>query len=395
MSTCATSAAFIGSRFLGLPFWALISALSMILYKEFHVSPWQLTLLVAVKPLSSLCAVYWSSINRKNLVLNLVLTNVLRFTPFLFFYWVHSPLLIILAFGFYMTLSRGSMPAWMEIFRRHIPDQSRSKVFALGNSIEYIGTALLPILLGLLLDSDGSAWRWLFPLTALIGILATPCLIRIPHSPTKETEQTNQIFLPWRRAWTLLISDRSFARYQWGFMLGGAGLMIIQPILPIFFVDKLGITYTQVMLAATLCKGIGFAVTSGIWSSYFNRTNIFIFSAVVAGMAALFHPLLLASQSYLPLLYLAYLSYGIMQGGSELSWHMSAVTFSQHRDSLPYTEMNILSVGLRGLVIPLIGNLLFAYVGITPLFCLGSLLCLLGSLSLMKSRSHLAYTHSS
>ena len=389
MSASSTSAAFIGTRFFGLPFWALISALSMILYKEFHVSPWQLTLLVALKPASSLLAVYWSSYfysNKKNLVFSLVLTNILRFVPFLFFFWVQSSFFVILAFGFYMTLSRGSMPAWMEIFKRHIPDKSRSRVFALGNSIEYLGTALLPLLLGVVLDRDGDAWRWLFPITAGIGLLSTFCLIRIPASLTKEFPQQNQILLPWKRAWSLFGSDRPFARYQLGFMLGGAGLMIIQPILPIFFVDNLQLNYTQVMLAITICKGIGFAITSGFWSSYFNRTNIFIFSAIVAGMAALFHPLLLAAQSFLPLLYFAYLGYGVMQAGSELSWHMSAVTFSKNQESLPYSEMNILSVGLRGLVIPFLGNFIFVATGTATLFTLGSILCLMGSGLLLRSR---------
>ena len=386
MTAQSTSAAYIGTRFFGLPFWALISALSMILYKEFHVSAWQLTLLVALKPASSLLAVYWSSFNRKNLVLNLVLTNILRFVPFLFFFWVQSSLYVILAFGFYMTLSRGSMPAWMEIFKRHIPDSSRSRIFALGNTIEYVGTALLPLLLGVILDVNGDAWRWLFPLTAAVGIFSTLFLVRIPHSLTEELASQNQILLPWRRAWRLWAQDRSFSRYQLGFMLGGAGLMIIQPILPIFFVDNLHINYTQVMLAITICKGVGFALTSRLWSSYFDRTNIFIFSALVAAMAALFHPLLLASQSFLPLLYFAYLGYGVMQAGSELSWHMSAVTFSKKQESLPYSEMNIISVGIRGLIIPFLGNLIFATAGTTALFSLGSLLCLGGCLFLLKNR---------
>src|SRR3990167_5772574 len=114
MTGNSTSVAFIGSRLLGLPFWALLSALSLILYKEFHVAPWQLTLLVALKPASSLFSLYWSSFlysNRKNLVWSLALTNVLRFLPFLFLFWVHSSTYLIFAFGVYMTLSRGSLPA--------------------------------------------------------------------------------------------------------------------------------------------------------------------------------------------------------------------------------------------------------------------------------------------
>lgn len=389
-SVKSTSAAFIWTRFFGLPFWAMLSALSMILYKEFHVSPWQLTFLVALKPASSLLAVYWSSFlfsDRKNLVWSLVLTNILRFLPFLFFYWIHSPLYIIFSFGFYMMLSRGSVPAWMEIFKKHIPDESRSKVLAIGNSVEYLGAALLPLLLGVLLDASGSAWRWLFPLTAALGLLSTLYLIRIPTLLTKEFPKQNRILLPWKRSLQLLTKNRPFARYQIGFMLGGAGLMIIQPFLPIYFVDNLHLTYTEVMLALAVCKGVGFAMTSQFWSRFFNRTNLFVFSAIVAAMAALFHPLLLAAQAFLPLLYFAYFGYGVMQAGSELSWHMSAVSFSKSEESLPYSELNILAVGIRGLIVPFLGNLIFAATGTGTILTLGSLLCMLGSLLLIRNRA--------
>ena len=106
----STTSAFIWSRVLGIPFWVMLSALSLILYKEFHISPLQLTLLVALKPASALFAAYWSSFfnqDRKNLVTNLVLANIARFVPFLFIFWIHSAWYLILSFGLYMVISRG------------------------------------------------------------------------------------------------------------------------------------------------------------------------------------------------------------------------------------------------------------------------------------------------
>ncbi|MFN0065961.1 MAG: MFS transporter [Chlamydiales bacterium] len=389
----STSFAFIGTRVMGLPFWAMMSALAMILYKEFHVSPLQLTFLVALKPASALFSVYWSSYlhsDRKNLVWSLTLANVLRFVPFLFFVWARSSWYIIFSFGLYMVLSRGSVPAWMELFKKHIPNSRRSKVFALGNGAEYLGTTVLPLLLGFILDRNHDAWRFLFPITAIIGITSTLFLLKIPALLSKDLKIVSPILHPWKRSFSLLFKNRAFAWYQLGFMLGGAGLMIIQPILPIFFIDNLQLSYTEIMLALTVCKGIGFTLTSPLWASFFNRRNIFLFSAVVAGIAALFQPLLLCAQSWVPLLYIAYISYGIMQAGSEMSWHMSAVSFSQKEESVAYSEVNILAVGLRGMIIPFLGSVLFAFTNTTSVLCAGSLLCLLGS-SLLVSRFRRTY----
>ncbi len=38
-----TANAFLWSRVLGIPFWVMLNTLSVILYKEFHVSPFVLT----------------------------------------------------------------------------------------------------------------------------------------------------------------------------------------------------------------------------------------------------------------------------------------------------------------------------------------------------------------
>ncbi len=386
---CSTSSAFIWSRVLGVPLWVVLSALSLILYKEFHASPLQLTFLVALKPASALFAAYWSSFRRKNLVTNLVLTNILRFVPFLGFYWIHSAWFLIFAFGWYMILSRGCVPTWMELFKKHLPSDRRSKIFVLGNALEYVGTALLPLLLGILLDHNGNAWRYIFPITGLIGIASTFFFMQIPEAFSQNVKAPSLI-LPWKQSLTLLLKNPDFFRYQIGFMIGGAGLMIMQPVLPIFFVDHLHLSYTKILLALSVCKGIGFAATSSLWSNWFNKTNLFVFSALVAFLAALFPPLLLAAKMTMPLLFFAYLNYGIMQAGSELSWHLSAISFAKEDESLPFSEANILAVGVRGCIVPFIGSLIFVGFNAATVLWTASLLCLTGSITLLLSQKVLA-----
>lgn len=361
----------------------MLSALSLILYKEFHISPFQLTLLVALKPASALFAAYWSSIfnqNRKNLVTNLIIANVTRFVPFLLLFWIHSAWYLILSFGLYMAISRGCVPVWMELFKKHLPADKYTRIFVLGNALEYVGTTLLPVALGIILDFHHTAWQWLFPLTGLVGLLSTFFLLRVPaHLTEEQLLKHNKLTLPWKQALKLLITRPDFRRYQIGFMLGGAGLMILQPALPIFFVDHLHLNYTKMLLALTACKGLGFTLASPIWNRYFTKTNFFIFSAIVAFLAAIFPPLLLCAKWSLPLLFLAYLNYGMMQAGSELSWHLSAITFSNKDESLPFSETNILAVGLRGLIVPFVGSLILVASGTTTLLLFASLLCLLGT----------------
>lgn len=384
----ATTEAFVWSRVFNIPFWVMLNTLSIILYKEFHVSPFLITCLIAVKPATALLATYWScfaSKHEKFLVLNLIVTNLLRFIPFLFFFWINTPWLMVVAFCIYMTLSRGSMPAWMEIFKRNISDQSQTKVFAFGSTIEYLGSTIFPLFIGIALDIDHRCWRVLFPLTAALGLISTVFLWRIPHLKTvsRAAEMPNMrssLFFPWKRSLKLLIERPDFRRYQLGFMFGGAAMMIVQPILPFFFVDVLNLSYTEMILAITVCKGIGFSLTSPFWVSLFKKINIYRFSALVVFFAALFPLFLLGAQVWgLTLVIVAYLIYGFMQAGSELSWHLSAVTFSKEKNSLPFSETNILTVGIRGCIIPFLGNLIFLCGSSIAVLIISMLLCLVGA----------------
>jgi Major Facilitator Superfamily len=390
-SYCQTRAAFLWSRLFNIPFWTIINMLSFILYKDMQITTLQITIIVALKPISALFAAYWSvSIHQRQdrLISNLVWANILRFVPFLFFPWMGSAWLMILAFGVYMMLHRGCIPAWMEILKLNIKGTARERVFAYVNASDYLISAFMPLLIGWMLDDFHEAWRWIFPITALIGLSSTYFLFKIPPSMIpKISERMKSEFTisehalkPWKDCWTLLKERPDFANFQKGFFLGGAGLMIMHAVLPIFFVDTLHLSYTEMAFAITLCKGIGYAVTSPIWVRVFHRLDIFYFCGLVTILIALFPFFLYGAEQHLLFFYFAYMMYGLMQAGSELAWHMSGPIFSQEGDSSVYSRTNVLTVGVRGCIAPFFGSFLF-YIfnnSMIVLFC-GSLVAILAT----------------
>jgi len=390
-----TQSAFIWTRILGVPFWGLVNLLSIILYKDMHISALQITAILAIKPMSAILAPYWSQMiyqRSDRLISNLVWSNILRFVPFLFIPWIDSAWVIIGFFGLYMMLYRGAIPAWMETFKQNIPTVTRERVLAYGSAIDYCATAVLPFLMGGLLDGYTEAWRWLFPMTAVLGLLSTWFLSRIPTVsaqatflfPDADFNFKEQIIKPWKQSWDILRENRYFANFQIGFMLGGTGLMVMQPALPAFFVDVLDLSYTKVLVALTVCKGIGFAITSPFWSRLFSKIDIYYFSGLVTTLAALFPFLLLSAQYHIFLLYGAYLLYGVMQAGSELSWHMSGPHFANEEDSSAYSGTNVLMVGIRGCVAPFLGAALYSVTNSFVIMMLGSLFCIMATQRLLS-----------
>ena len=73
--------------------------------------------------------------------------------------------------------------------------------------------------------------------------------------------------------------------------------------------------------------------------------------------------------------------------GHELSWHLSSVIFSKQKESLSFSETNILAVGVRGCIIPFIGTFLFSTFNAFTVMVAASLLCLSGALVLIKYKA--------
>ena len=378
--------------------------LPFILYKDLQASALQITIIIMLKPAASLFSLYWSSLIDKRadrLVSNLIWARVLSHLPFFFFPFVSNVWFFILSFGFYMMLSRGTIPAWMEVLKLNIPAISRERIFAYATAVGYLGAAAIPFALGGIMDTYAQSWRWIFPATALISLGSVLFKYRIPISKDHQNinpvaavatlSLSQQLIKPWKSAWDLIWRRRDFARYQLGFMLGGSGLIIMQAILPVFFMDKLDLSYTELAVALTLCKGIGFALTSPTWAVLMNRIDIYRFNSWVTVLAFVFPLCLLAAQVNLTWLYGGYLLYGVMQAGSEMSWNLSGPLFAKEEDSSVYSSINVLTVGLRGCFVPAIGSLLAYVIHASGVMLIGAGLCLLSAVCMSYySRCNLA-----
>jgi MFS family permease len=165
--------AYLWVHALATPLWVLYNLLPYILYKDLGATPLQITTLVVLKPLVSLLAIYWGeAINQRpdRLLANVIWARLLSLLPFFLFPLVDNVWYFVAASAFYMLLHRGVIPAWMEILKLNLPKASMGKTFAAGSLIGYVGNTLSPFLIGWLLDDFFQAWRWLFPITALISL---------------------------------------------------------------------------------------------------------------------------------------------------------------------------------------------------------------------------------
>lgn len=391
-----TEWAYACTRILDTPFWGIFNMLPVILYKDLNATSFQLALIVALKPLTAIFSTYWSAwINRDSstIVTKIVFVRLAALLPFLFPFG-DSPLYFIVAFGIYMMVAYGTLPIWMELLKQNVPRIRREKLFSYTQTFGYLGGGLLPFALGGILDSGQEAWRWLFPVTALLSLCASYFQLRMilkSGVPPIKQNLAEHLLHPWKNAFDVLKNRPDFIHYQIGFMLIGSGLMIMQPALPIYFVKTLQLSYTEMAVALTLCKGIGFACGSPLWSRRIRQTDIFRFSSLITGLACFFPLMLIFSQYQMLWLYAGYLLYGFMQSGNELSWNMSGPIFSKERDSTTFSAINTMAIGIRGAFIPATGAMLIATWGPFSAMILGAILCLTATIQLLFCARYATY----
>lgn len=389
-----TRYAFIWSNILNAPLWAMYSLLVFIFYKDLHATPLQITLLISSKPVVAIASFYWSSLVDKRrdwLKISIVCANIVGLIPCFLFPFIDNNWFFILAFAVYMMASRAIIPAWMEILKIRIHSEARSKIFSTGSSINYLTSLFFPLMVSHWMDTNIDIWRWVFFMTATLSLLSTFLLISVPI-PKDEFQHSgesnnlhNTLVKPWKNFINLMFSRPDFANFQLIFLFGGLGLMIMLPALPAFTLEVLELTYTELVIAISICKGIGFALTTRIWAAFFNKASIYFLTFLMCFLAALFPLFLITASFHWLWVYVAYLIYGIMQAGSELCWNLSGPRFAKNESSSAFTSVNVVLVGLRGCIGPFLGGYLgFIFNSYLPLI-VGGVSCLLGALFALYS----------
>lgn len=384
MNEKITGRALLWSNLLSEPLFTLYGFVTFLLYKELGASAFLISLVTMLKPVVTILSFYWKP---RCLKKNVIWAGFFMRAPFLLCPWVDSMWFLAAAAVNYMFFYRAAIPSWVEILKRNMP-KTRDRVFSISSALGYIEGVGLSLAVGGLLDRESGLWKICFFVAALIGLSVLWIQSKIPVEDTSIVEKLSfkeRIVRPWRDSWQLMRSRADFARFQWGFMLAGFGIMLIQPALPMFAVDDLKICYLEMAAALSIAKGLGFALSSPFWSRKMNKVSIDKLASLVFLFFGLFPVFLALSLWNGSFLYGAYLLYGIAQGGSHLVWNMSGPIFADKEDSSRYTGVNVALAGIRGAVGPSLGGLLAVTLGPVFVFVLGALFCFYSGLRLYSS----------
>lgn len=385
--------AILWSNLLSEPLCTLYGFLPFILYKGLGGSAFAVSLLIMLKPVITILSFYWSAGLKGSgkLKSNVLWAGFWMRAPFLLFPWIDSIWFVIGAGINYMFFFRAGMPAWMEWVKRNTGEEGRGKIFSWSAGLGYAEGAILSLGMGSVLDQDPTLWKGLFFVAALVGLIVLVVQRKVPveREEAREPEMMSlreRIVRPWRDSYRLMRERPDFARFQWGVMIAIFGLMLIQPILPVFAVDSLDISYLEMAGAVSIAKGLGYVVSAPIWGRWIDRVDFFRVSGCVFLLFGLFPLFLSLSLWNTAWFYVAYFCYGMGQGGSHLIWNLSGPIFAGKEESSRYSGVSVVLAGLRGAVAPPLGGVLLGWLGSVQVLVMGSALCLFSSWRFLKKK---------
>jgi MFS family permease len=310
--------------------------------------------------------------------------------PFLFFPWAGNYWFLLFASAMYQLFSRAAIPSLIEVLKRNMPKTKREHAFSLFFILSFVESGFLGLLFGSLLDAHVLNWKTLFFFAALMGLSSMLLFSRqkVPVLPTEAESSGTSLLQPWKESFQLVRERVDFAYFQGAFMIGGSALMLMAPALSTYYVDTLKLSYSNITTARFIFMAIGVAGSSLLWKKGLSRISLLKLTVWVLFGFGLFPLALLLAQVDTWFLYLAFFIYGIAQAGSHLIWSLSGTLFAPDQDnSSPYTRVNILMLGLRGAVMPLMGGLLCDLWGPKPILGIGTALCFYGMLYLFKRQA--------
>lgn len=379
-----TRTALLWMKLTSEPLVALYTLLPFILRKDLHASVMQISLFTALKPVLAVLAYYLSiyhARNGKSVMKNLIHAWALAYLPFLFVPWLGSYSYILLAAGCYQLFSKAVTPPLMEILKRNIPKKPRENLFSKSVMLSFALSAVLGLFIGRVLD--WGSWQMLFSISAAIALTSYHIQRQLPRREdlfAKQVRSKNPILDPLKGSLQLVRENEDFKTFQIGFMIGGSALMFVIPALAIYYADVLALSHTKITQARFVLMTMGVLISSTIWKNFLGQSSINRLMPWITIGFGLFPICVLFAH-----VNLAFFLYGVAQAGSHLIWHLSGTIFAKDGDSTPYTAVNILTQGVRGLVMPLLGGLACTFVGPVAVLITGSVACFVGAFVMYRS----------
>ncbi len=283
---------------------------------------------------------------------------------------INSPGLVLMVLG--AILARffwsGVITIRSSVWRANYP---REILATMSGRLVTVGALIMGgvgIGIGLAMDWDEHAFRWVYPILALVGLIGAYSYRRMRMRQQKrllllerESQRRDGTVINPFRLFRVLKEDARFRHYIWlMFLLGGGNMMLMAPLIVILN-DHMSLSLLQQMMITSSIPLLVMPLAIPIWARLLDSRHIIHYRARQSWAATvMIVAILLAvtTGSYW-MLWVAAVLYGVSQAGGTLGWNLGHHDFAPPERAAEYMSVHMTLTGLRGLMMPLFGVALY------------------------------------
>ena len=387
--------------------WAGFILIPFVLAKSLQAPGWMVTLSVTMETTGMLLALYWGQLmvkggRRRGLFWSGVGGRcIMLLTPL-----IQGPgqfLVLLTAVYLYVSLV---YPAQNGILQANLRPERRGWVFGWGALVQNLTAAATGLLIGHILNTNPDNFRWVYPVVGVVGFGYPLILARLPRpegdqthdpadfytvphvplGPVRISRLAGALVTPFREAVETFKIDPMFRWFEANFMVYGIAYMMLIPVVPLFFIEELNLSYKEISSARVLIVSLGVGLLGPVMGRLMDRIHPVRLTTMAFVVLAIY-PIVLALGTVLfpdntaAGAYLAFGVYALGMAGIYVTWNVGSIAFAPPGQGGYYQGIHVAMVGIRGVIGPAIGFTVLKLLGYREVFVLAALIFLTAAIS--------------
>jgi MFS family permease len=356
------------SAFNGIYMGLAILAAPVVAVTGVQANPLELTILVAAFPVGVFFGPLWAGLGRKIGMKRLVVQMAFWANiPLFLLFWVDQSWLFTLLVSISQILNSAMRMGQSSLYHLLYPKAIRGRVLGVLTFWTFVTMVPSIMLTGWLLDISREMYQLVYPFAGLCGMCGCyfyHTLIIDDRAVSVQKRMTLRATM--RGVSNILSQDKAYLYFQTAFFLSGAAFFMSTHIVLLLTCDRFEFSAFELALWMTVIPQLTLAVTSPLWGRILDRIGIvhtrLLLALVQSGSIACYW---FGIVSGWPVgIYIGSILLGVTNGGGQLTWALASSHFAPRSEDVPlYNGIHFVLNGVRGLVMPWVGSVLWVFTG--------------------------------
>ncbi len=276
-------------------------------------------------------------------------------------------------------------PAINHLLKNSYSHSDFGKLYSYASTVNKVMMMVATFLFGLLLDFDNSAYRYIYPLVAVLGIFSIFILTKINYRVRIDSVAHKRFFTAvWDSAIkmiNILKGNRPYRDFELSFMFYGMAWMATAAVITIFFDKVLHLNYSSVAFYKNSYNTLAILLLP-FFGKLIGKIDPRKFAIFTFGFMLLYlffmemteffgqHFIFFGIKIYYSLI-VSYIFYGLFTATMGLLWYIGSAYFCKNDEVSNYQSIHLSLSGMRAVFSPLVGVFVLEMFNFATVFWIG------------------------